>query len=187
MGRIESFRLCSSFYSMNTFYNSKIYSLKYHKRNITKIFFIPADSGKNYFIATIFLCVLYYSYFISFFCQKYNWCNNYFNGKKLMNNIFINLRNKNKSSYNFLSRTISFRFSSLALTRPNKIFLFSLLLFNLGGSPPMVGFLLKLISLKFFIEFGGNSSIRISINISFNFKNIYFTQLLGLGSLPTFS
>ena len=55
----------------------------------------------------------------------------------------------------FLSRTISFRFSSLALTRPNKIFLFSLLLFNLGGIPPMVGFLLKLISLKFFIEFGG--------------------------------
>merc|ERR1712179_720426 len=115
---IESFRLCSSFYSMNTFYDSKIYSIKYYKRNITKIFFVPADSGKNYFIATIFLCVLYYSYFISFFCQKYNWCNNYFNGKKLMNNIFI----------------------------------FSLLLFNLGGIPPMVGFLLKLISLKFFIE-----------------------------------
>ena len=106
---IESFRLCSSFYSMNTFYDSKIYSIKYYKRNITKIFFIPADSGKNYFIATIFLCVLYYSYFISFFCQKYNWCNNYFNGKKLMNNIFISLRNKNKRFYNFFIQNYKFQ------------------------------------------------------------------------------
>merc|ERR1711860_320467 len=64
----------------------------------------------------------------------------------------------------FLSRTISFRFSSLALTRPNKINFF-----------------------KIFYRVWGNSSIRISINISFDFKNIYFNQLLGLGSLPTLS
>merc|ERR1712200_60890 len=115
---IESFRLCSSFYSMNTFYDSKIYSIKYYKRNITKIFFIPADSGKNYFIATIFLCIIYLLVHV------------------IRISVFII----------FLSRTISFRFSSLALTRPNKIFI------EFGGIVVFVFLLISLLILRIYIS-----------------------------------
>merc|ERR1711992_456593 len=50
----------------------------------------------------------------------------------------------------FLASTSRYRFSSLAVTNPRVIFLF-----NLGGIPPIAGFLLKLLSIKALLELGG--------------------------------
>ena len=55
----------------------------------------------------------------------------------------------------FLASTSRYRFSSLAVTNPRVIFLFSIFLFNLGGIPPIAGFLLKLLSIKALLELGG--------------------------------